>query len=427
MRSWKVGTLTCGLLLISLGILLIVYQADKQFALNLIFTWWPAILIFLGLEVLVSNFIASRQEYKIHYDGISIFLIIIIIFFSIGAFGAKQLVGNHIFFNSSHFNFNNYKYESKFHKSISVSPKEKFVLDNSMGDIQIEKSNGNNIEIEADITIRSNNEDYAKEISESAINVYEGNDVKITSKIPENDSNAALGSINYTIKIPQKMNLEINNKFGKVETKDLLGALKVTDKNGNVSVINNSGDLVVDSSFGNIDIQQINGTVNASNKNGSIKINKVQGNTKVDNSFGSITVNDVTGNLDANNSNGKMDFKDISGYVTGTNKFGNIDLVNAGDAVRLSSDNGSISFENKNVMDKNLKLESKFGGITVRLPRSQQGQFNANTKFGSISNDFDLNVKEVNHSEKSINQKVGASSPDLYLRTENGKIQLIAK
>lgn len=425
MKRWKVGTLTCGLLFITLGVLLLIYQTNKTSALNLIFTWWPIILIFLGLEVLISTQIASRYEYKIQYDGVSIFLIIIVLLFSLGIFSAKHVLGNHFSFNA--FNDFSYKNESKFHKNITITPKDKLTLENSMGNIIVEKSNGTSIELDADITVSNNDENYAKTISENAVKVSEGSDINITSDFSNNDSTAKIKSIDYRLKIPQKMNVELQNEFGKIETRNLQGELKVENKNGNITVSNNSGNLVVQNSFGSIDVQGIDGNVSSTNKNGSMSLKKINGNVKAEDNFGSVTVSNINGNLDTNCSNGSMNLDNISGYVTASNKFGSIELTNATGAINLSSSNGNITFDNKNLLSENVKLESKMGSITLKVPKAQQGHFNINSSFGSISNDFNLNVKEVNHREKTIDQKIGNSSPEINIKTDNGRIQLTGK
>ena len=75
-RTRRVGTLTMGISLICAGIL---------FAVNLfvpgiityynIFRLWPVVLIFLGVEVLITN-LRSRDD-KIIYDGWAIFIMIL--------------------------------------------------------------------------------------------------------------------------------------------------------------------------------------------------------------------------------------------------------------------------------------------------------------------------------------------------------------
>lgn len=75
MKQRRVGTLTLGIALIAIGIMVIVgFFSD--------FTVWqmlklsPALLIFLGAEILVYHFM--RGDEKLRYDGLSVFLVIML-------------------------------------------------------------------------------------------------------------------------------------------------------------------------------------------------------------------------------------------------------------------------------------------------------------------------------------------------------------
>lgn len=75
MRKWRVGTVSMGLTLIILGIVLLVSSFLEADVLSISLTWWPLVLVVLGIEVIVY-FITSKQEKPVvHYDFVSIFFI----------------------------------------------------------------------------------------------------------------------------------------------------------------------------------------------------------------------------------------------------------------------------------------------------------------------------------------------------------------
>lgn len=96
MRRWRVGTLTVGLVLISFGVLLILGQIQGVSTIDLVYKWWPIVLIMLGIETLVFVYFAKDGETRVRFDGFSIFLIIVLIFFTIAGYGVK-LVFNDFF------------------------------------------------------------------------------------------------------------------------------------------------------------------------------------------------------------------------------------------------------------------------------------------------------------------------------------------
>jgi hypothetical protein len=79
-RTHRVGTITTGLVLIAFGVLFILHLFMNVITYELIFRFWPVILIGLGLEVLLTNFAKD----KIVYDKAAIFLMLLLAFFAMG-------------------------------------------------------------------------------------------------------------------------------------------------------------------------------------------------------------------------------------------------------------------------------------------------------------------------------------------------------
>lgn len=94
MRRWRVGTFSMGILLILLGVLLLLGELRGIPSVELIFTWWPVILITLGLEVLAHVYFSREEEPKVKYDGFSIFIILLIIMTTLTVYGVKFAIEN---------------------------------------------------------------------------------------------------------------------------------------------------------------------------------------------------------------------------------------------------------------------------------------------------------------------------------------------
>lgn len=82
MRTRRVGTFTLGASLITFGILYMAHIFTINISYELIIKLWPIILIFLGIEVLISYF--ADKNGKIIYDGGAIFIIFLLTCFAIG-------------------------------------------------------------------------------------------------------------------------------------------------------------------------------------------------------------------------------------------------------------------------------------------------------------------------------------------------------
>ena len=77
-RQWRVGTLSMGLMLIVFGTVLLLGQFTGVPVIEMVSTWWPVILIVLGVEILVSIRFSGEDKPVIKYDILSIFLVLFI-------------------------------------------------------------------------------------------------------------------------------------------------------------------------------------------------------------------------------------------------------------------------------------------------------------------------------------------------------------
>lgn len=86
-RIRRVGTLTFGCMLLLFGVLFLIHIFVPEVDYEMIFRFWPCILICLGTEVLVGSHKASKMsgegcQVQFVYDKTAIFLTICITFFS---------------------------------------------------------------------------------------------------------------------------------------------------------------------------------------------------------------------------------------------------------------------------------------------------------------------------------------------------------
>lgn len=80
-RQWRVGTLSMGLLLVALGIVLLVGKFNPAWSLGSLLKFWPVILIVLGLEMVMLNILSSLRgcKFRFTYDVLSILLVFLIL------------------------------------------------------------------------------------------------------------------------------------------------------------------------------------------------------------------------------------------------------------------------------------------------------------------------------------------------------------
>ena len=78
MRTWRVGTISMGISLLFLGVFLLLSQFAGFNMSQILISWWPIILIVLGVEILAYLYVSRKEKPFLKYDLLSIFFIGII-------------------------------------------------------------------------------------------------------------------------------------------------------------------------------------------------------------------------------------------------------------------------------------------------------------------------------------------------------------
>lgn len=90
MRTRRVGSITCGVILIVFGVLFLVHMFYPALSLEFIMKLWPVILIALGLEMVIANLHRTSKETEVlKYDKGAVFLTFLLACFSL-AMGAAE-------------------------------------------------------------------------------------------------------------------------------------------------------------------------------------------------------------------------------------------------------------------------------------------------------------------------------------------------
>ena len=84
MRTRRVGSISCGILMIFFGILFMVHMFYPSLSLEVIMRLWPLILIGLGGELIASNIRKGEDEEELlKYDKGAIFLVFLLAGFAV--------------------------------------------------------------------------------------------------------------------------------------------------------------------------------------------------------------------------------------------------------------------------------------------------------------------------------------------------------
>ncbi|MEX2459709.1 MAG: hypothetical protein WD469_00175 [Paenibacillaceae bacterium] len=74
-KRWRVGTLSMGVSLISLGLTLFISSWQGVTVFDTLLKLWPIIFVLLGCEILLYLFLSRSEKPVLHYDVFSIFFV----------------------------------------------------------------------------------------------------------------------------------------------------------------------------------------------------------------------------------------------------------------------------------------------------------------------------------------------------------------
>ena len=97
MKVKRVGTVTFGLSLISIGALFIVNIFVSSFSVWEALKFWPVILVMLGIEILASLALGNRKNTQFKFDWVSMLLTVFMVLFSMSMAFADSILQNHVF------------------------------------------------------------------------------------------------------------------------------------------------------------------------------------------------------------------------------------------------------------------------------------------------------------------------------------------
>ena len=160
---------------------------------------------------------------------------------------------------------------------------------------------------------------------------------------------------------------------------------------GAVQVSNIQGDVVLDNQFGDITVDKVDGSLEINTNSGSIDLTSIKAGTKdieIYSGFGTTTLEQVSGaNIIIESQSGKIDLENVRATknMTLATDFGDAKLkTGTAGTLDVSTKSGSITLTAVNVSGE-LTLRDDFGNIT--LEQVKAASYDAETNSGAIKMD----------------------------------------
>ncbi|MFS0862767.1 hypothetical protein [Fredinandcohnia sp. 179-A 10B2 NHS] len=263
MRKWRVGSVSMGLSLIMLGILLFLSQLRDTQMFEPLLVWWPLILVVLGIEIVLYLFLSKQEHPIVKYDLLSIFFVGIIGTIGIGftLLASTGLVDEvQAFLGAEHRTIDLPEVEEQLPTTI-----KRIVLETNSSSTKIESSLTSNLHVFGtyQATVDPKGKPVIASKNDYVFTKVVGETMYITIKDPSNHSGPfnTYTTLDPTIVIPASVRLEVRGEHNRISLYP--GSVEnhwVVDGGGHVDVYVSKENNVLLSATSNSDLQ--NGTIN---------------------------------------------------------------------------------------------------------------------------------------------------------------------
>jgi DUF4097 and DUF4098 domain-containing protein YvlB len=416
-------------------------------------TWWPLLLILIGLVRIIEYSIARNQGGPApRFGGGSIGLLVLFVALGLGASGARR-VNWHAFNDNVDVNpgwdtvFGE-KYEFTQELSQPLPAGGRIEVDSDHGSVTVHQAENGDAPVKMIVHrhIAADSQSDANNVNDrqKPTMTVEGNTLRINGG--ENQAHVQVGFV-MGPRITSDLEIWAPRK----------AALQVTAAHGDVNVAERDADVKISTTHGDIQANQIKGNVDSTSHKGDIRISQITGDVHLDGKADDVTLSDISGvavldgeffgdtklshigksvkfhssrtDLELGKLAGDLDMD--SGDLHVTSVSGSLEVHTRAKDIRLEDISGSITVENSHG-EIDLHPKSPFGDVNVSnhqgaihvvLPESAAFNVEARSSRGELESDFPLNITR-NGDDRVAQGSVGKGGNKLQLTTDHGSIEI---
>jgi DUF4097 and DUF4098 domain-containing protein YvlB len=430
-----------GLVLISVGILVLLHNYGHLDLHGFFVRWWPLMIIFWGAVKLYER-TAGRRFGGSDGGGVTgteVLLVVgmlALLGIVVGVDYTKQKLGGIAEVGDS------------FAYDIDVAPKKipangRVMVRSGRGDITVRAGENGEIRVTAKKTIRSWSEKEAERIAEPVnVTVEQNGDGYEVRPSGFDLSNSRIG-VDLEVAIPKKSVLSVRTDKGDVTVSGISGDVGITDMTGDVDVRGTAGDVNVEMHKGDVKVSGTKGDVKVSGKGGEIEANDTAGSLTVEGDFygpvradkavkgvrmvsskTDLTLSALAGHMEAGS--GNMDIVDAPGNLSLRTRDAEINVENPGGKVNIDNRNASVGVRFSSAPKEDVQITNSSSEIALTVPGTASFEIVADCRNCEISSEFPgLTATKTESGDSHLVGKYGnGKGPKITLKTSYGNISL---
>ncbi|HKM82729.1 MAG TPA: DUF4097 family beta strand repeat-containing protein [Candidatus Acidoferrum sp.] len=431
-----------GLVLISVGVILLLHNYGHLDLGHFFGHWWPLIIIFWGAVKLYERTAGARTGGATGggITGGEVALVVgmlALLGIVVGAEYGKQKIGEGIV-GGDDFNFDLLDVPPK-----TIPANARVFVHNSHGDISVRSSDDAQIRVSGKKGVKTWSEEEAGRITKPvAVEIAKNGDSYEVRPSGYDLSDARI-RVDMEVSVPKKSPLTVKTEKGDVTVSDMTADIGVTDQNGDVEIRNIAGDVLIEMRKGDVKVNDTKGDVKVSGKGGEIDVTNAAGSLTVDGDFygpvradkvakgvrmisakTDLTLSALAGHLEAGS--GNLDVVDAPGNLILRTRDNEISVENPGGKVNIENRNAAISVRFTSAPKDDVNITNSSGEISLSLPGSSSFEVQAECRNCDISSEFPgLSVSKSPAGDASLAATYGSGRrPKIMLKTSYGNISL---
>ncbi len=334
------------------------------------------------------------------------------------------------------------EYSKELHKDYNVNEQSVLVVSNKYGDVDITNWKENKVSIDVKITVDHRDEEKAKELLEY-LNVEfkkEGN--KIYAETDINDkfnksgwffnfgSDSKEFSIDYTIKMPKTISLELTNKYGDVFINEITGYAQILVKYGNLKankiLRDNTKPLsFVELSYSEGSIEEVNWLKLKLKYSPKFEINKSKA-IIAETKYSELRIEENS-SLVCESSYDQYRIGTLNNMVC-ESKYTDINIDKLTKKLDLTNKYGDIDIDEIPAGFQEVKVYNKYGQIDLKIAENASYQIDGKAEYADIDIPGDAKVNRIEeNTELSIEGYVGKdpnTKSKVKIETKYGSVDL---
>jgi hypothetical protein len=439
------GSIFSGLVLISIGTLLLLHNYRGLEIDSVLYHWWPLLLIFWGAIKLYERTAGARSgdPGAARITSREIFLVLGLLTF-LGIVIAIDIGKQKLNIDFGDFSGDSHDFDLDITPK-TVPPNARISIRNGRGDVSVRASDEAEIRISGKKIVSAWSESDASHIAEAAnVQIVQNGDAyEIVA--PGFDTASSRVAVDLDISVPKKAALTVRNEKGDVTVSDMTTGVSVTSLNGDVEVRGTADDVNIDVRKGDVKVSDTKGNVKISGKGGEINVVSAGGGLTIDGEFygpiradkinkgvrfisqrTDLTLTQLSGHMETGS--GNLEIADAPGNLTLRTNSYDVSVENAGGKVKIDNRNGNVSVRFSSPPKEDIDISNASATIDLTLPGSSSFDIMADSRSGDIDSEFanaSLKLTGADTGNKHLEGKYGSGrGPKITLRTSYGSIAI---